>query len=252
MRKLYVLIVLLLCCYLHTAVYGQVDSSSYRQIFDGKSLNGWEGDPVYWRVENGSLVGEVTPATLLQRNTFIIWRGGIVKDFELKVEYRITKNGNSGINYRSEELKGMSYVLKGYQGDIDGFDNKPYTGMNYEERGRTTIAHRGQVVKLPPVDVLDSLNKHIKDNAWLPAIVTGSLGTADSLKAVIKDPGAWNEYTIIAKGNHLKHFINGVLVCEVFDEDPVNAKLSGLIGVQVHVGPPMKVEFRNFRLKQSE
>ena len=66
-------------------------------IFDGKTLNGWEGDPKYWRVENGALVGEVTPETLLKTNSFVIWRGGVTKDFELKVDYRITDRGNSGI-----------------------------------------------------------------------------------------------------------------------------------------------------------
>lgn len=223
--------------------------SEYVEIFDGKTLNGWEGDSVYWKVENGNLVGEVTPETLLKRNTFIIWRGGTVEDFELEFQYRITRNGNSGINYRSEELKDIPYALRGYQGDIDGYDDKPYTGMNYEERGRTTIAKRGQKVELSPVPTGDSLKDHIKDNVWIPSIVTASLGNDDSLKLVIKDPGNWNDYHIVAKGNHLQHFINGVLLSDVIDNDPANSKASGLLGVQVHVGPPMKVEFRHFRLK---
>ena len=80
------------------------DDSGFEPIFDGKSLNGWEGDPKFWRVENGALVGEITPETMIKCNTFIIWRGGATKDFELKLEYRITDGGNSGINYRSVEL----------------------------------------------------------------------------------------------------------------------------------------------------
>lgn len=224
-------------------------NDGFVEIFDGKTLNGWEGDPVYWRVEDGNLVGEITPATVVKRNTFIIWRGGEVKNFELKVQYRITKGVNSGINYRSEELSDLKYAMRGYQGDIDGYDVKPYTGMNYEERGRTTIAKRGQKVVLPPVPAGDSLNAHIKSNAWTASVVTGTLGTEDSLKALIKDPGNWNDYHIIARGNHLQHYLNGVLVCDVTDNDPAHAKMSGLIGVQVHVGPPMKIEYRHFMVK---
>ena len=77
------------------------DEPGFQPIFDGKTLSGWEGDPTYWRVEDGSLVGEITPATVIKSNTFIIWRGGRPKDFELKLDYRITPEGNSGINYRS-------------------------------------------------------------------------------------------------------------------------------------------------------
>ena len=91
----------------------------------------------------------MTPETLLKRNTFLIWRGGITSNFELKVEYRISKDGNSGINYRSEELKDIPYTLKGYQADIDGANQ--YTGQNYEERGRCILAFRGQQVMLPIV-----------------------------------------------------------------------------------------------------
>ena len=227
---------------------GKTDNE-YIEIFDGKTLNGWEGDTVYWRVENGNLVGEVTPETLLKRNSFIIWRGGTAEDFDLRFQYRITRNGNSGINYRSEEVKGIPYALRGYQGDIDGYDNKPYTGMNYEERRRTTIAKRGQKVELPAMPAGDSLQQHIKDNVWLLSVVTGSVGNDDSLKSLIKAPGNWNDYRIIAKGNHLQHFVNGVLMSDVTDNDPANASASGLLGVQVHVGPPMKVEFRHFLLK---
>lgn len=97
-----------------------IDADGFIKIFDGKTLNGWEGDPAYWDVEDGCIVGEVTPATILKQNTFLIWRGGVTNDFELKVEYKITKGGNSGINYRSAEVKGAPYALKGYQADIDG------------------------------------------------------------------------------------------------------------------------------------
>lgn len=218
------------------------------QIFDGKTLKGWEGDPQYWRVENGRIVGEVTPSTLLKRNSFLIWRGGTVQDFELEVDFKISLNGNSGINYRSEEVDSIPLALRGYQGDIGGRSNDTYTGMNYEERRRTIIAKRGQKVELPPV-AKDSLQAYIKSNTWTRSKVLQSLGPEGSLKQFIHSPGAWNHYKIIAKENHIHHYVNGVLMSEVIDNDTVNRRMSGLLGVQVHVGPPMKVEFRNFKLK---
>ncbi|MDD3787822.1 MAG: DUF1080 domain-containing protein [Petrimonas sp.] len=222
----------------------------FRPIFDGKTLTGWQGDSTYWRVENGTLVGEITPQTVLKRNSFIIWRGGTPSDFELKLEYRITKDGNSGINYRSEEVPGTPYALKGYQFDIDG--NNRYTGQNYEERGRTTLAYHGQKVVLNPLpDSLANLpvSDLVRNNAWTQAVVTDSLGNEEELKSHIKD-NDWNECHLIVKGNHYQHFVNGVLMSDVTDNDTKNRKTSGLIGVQVHVGPPMKVEFRNIRIKK--
>jgi hypothetical protein len=208
-------------------------------IFDGKTLTGWDGDPKYWRVEDGCLVGEITPATIIRRNTFIIWRGGTPRDFELKVEYRISAQGNSGINYRSIQLTDAPWSLAGYQADIDGPErNKPplrHTGQNYEERGRTFLARRGELV-------------HV-DATAKPAVVA-SLGDTDALKAFIHDqPESWNEYHLIIRGNVLTHILNGHVMAVVIDDDAKNRRFDGLIGVQVHVGPPMKIEFRNFRLK---
>ena len=105
------------------------DEDGFVEIFDGQTLDGWEGDSTYWRVENGNLVGEVTPTTLLDNNTFIIWQGGTPGDFEFKGEFNITEEGNSGINYRSEQLTDIQFALRGYQADIDGKNN--YTGQNY-------------------------------------------------------------------------------------------------------------------------
>ncbi|MCY7350431.1 MAG: DUF1080 domain-containing protein [Cytophagaceae bacterium] len=220
------------------------------QIFDGKTLKGWEGDPTYWRVENGNLVGEITPATLLKTNSFIVWRGGEPADFELKGEFNITESGNSGINYRSDQLTDVPFALRGYQADIDGKNR--YTGQNYEERKRTTLAYRGQKTTIPPYTgqaTPEAVRANVKNNAWTGLAVTGSLGSSDSLKTLIKSEG-WNAFHLIVKGNRLQHFINGVLMSEVIDEDTVNRKSKGLLGVQVHVGPPMKVQYRNLMLKQ--
>lgn len=223
-------------------------ANGFVQIFDGKTLNGWDGDPTYWRVENGNLVGEITPSTLLKTNSFIIWRGGKPADFELTLEFKITKAGNSGINFRSVELKDPPHALKGYQADIDGANR--YTGQNYEERGRTTLAYRGEKVTVNALqNSSDSLRLHIKSNAWLERTVTGSLGSSNDLQKKIKQED-WNTCRLVIKGNRLQHYINGILMSDVTDNDAVNGKSEGLLGVQVHVGPPMKVEYRNIMLKQ--
>ena len=208
------------------------DETGFESIFDGQTLQGWEGDPKYWRVENGCLVGEVTPATLLKQNSFIIWRGGTTKDFELKAEYRISAKGNSGINYRSEELPGVPYAMRGYQADIDGAQK--YSGQNYEERGRTFLALRGDVGRV------DADGK---------ARIVGTVGDKTALAAFVKNED-WNEYHLIVRGNVLTHLLNGHVMSIVIDDDPVHRKFDGLMGVQVHVGPPMKVEYRNFRMKR--
>ena len=227
---------------------GQKHAKGFVKIFDGKTLNGWEGDETYWRVENGSLVGEITPTTLLKTNSFITWQGGKPGDFELTTDFKITKAGNSGINYRSEQLTDVPHALKGYQADIDGANR--YTGQNYEERARTTLAYRGEKVAISPqTGSASSLRDFVKNNAWTQRTVTGSLGTSDELQTKIKQED-WNTCRIVAKGNRLQHYINGILMSDVTDNDTVNGKANGLLGVQVHVGPPMRVEYRNMMLKQ--
>ena len=210
----------------------QKKDDGFVKIFDGKTLNGWDADTNFWRVEDGVIVGQVFPGKPIKTNTFLIWKNGQPADFEFKAEYRISPEGNSGVQYRSEELKDIRYALKGYQADIDGADQ--YSGQNYEERGRGFLAMRGQKV------VLKASEK---------PMVTGSVGNSDSLKALIKKDD-WNEIHIIAKGNKMQHFINGVLMSEAVDEDTANSKSSGLLGMQVHVMPKMKVEYRNILLKK--
>lgn len=232
---------------LGTTACAQKSKDGFKSIFNGKSLKGWEGDANYWRVENGNLVGEITPDKTLKNNSFIIWNGGQPGDFELKASFKITENGNSGINYRSDKLTDIPHALRGYQADIDGKIN--YTGQNYEERKRTTLAYRGEKATIRSQAASQQLRENVKNNAWQSREVTGSLGTADELKGKIK-PEEWNEIHIIAKGNVLQHYVNGVLMSEVTDEDAANRSASGYLGVQVHVGPPMKVEYRDIRIKQ--
>jgi hypothetical protein len=208
------------------------DAAGFDCIFDGRTLEGWEGDPKYWRVENGCLVGEITPETLLKRNSFIIWRGGTTGDFELKVDYRVSGKGNSGINYRSEAVEDTPFALRGYQLDIDGANR--YTGQNYEERGRTFLALRGDIARA------DADGK---------SRIIGSVGDKDALAVFVRKED-WNEVHLIVRGNILIHMVNGHVMSVVVDDDPARRKSDGLLGVQVHVGPPMKIEYRNFRLKK--
>ncbi len=207
--------------------------AGFESIFDG-TLKQWEGDPTYWRAENGVLIGEVTPETLLKKNSFIIWRGGELADFELKLEYRVSEKGNSGINYRSIRVPdpATNWAMQGYQADIDGQDQ--WSGQNYEERGRTFLAYRGQSVVLKPGQKPE---------------VAKVLGDRAELQKQVKK-NDWNQVHLIVKGNRLKHFTNGVLMSEVLDEDPEKRRMNGLLGVQVHVGPPMKIEYRNIRVKR--
>ncbi len=207
------------------------DTTGFTQIFDGKTLTGWDGDPGFWSVKEGAIVGESTAANPVQINTFLIWRGGAPGDFELKLEYKINST-NSGIQYRSVELPDVGkWVLKGYQADIDA-ENR-YSGQIYEERGRGFLALRGQVT-------------HVA-NGKLPA-VQGSLGDGEALKALIK-VNDWNKFHLIARGNILTQIINGQTMSMVIDDDLKNRSLGGLIGIQMHRGDPMKIEVRNVWLK---
>ena len=210
------------------------DESGFRSIFDGKTLEAWEGDPKYWRVAGGIMTGEITPETIIKSNTFIIWRGGEPENFELKVDYRITSGGNSGVNYRSvvapdNVTPGNRFAMRGYQCDIDGQNR--YTGNNYEEKGRLFLAVRGQLT-------------HV--TGARPPVVLSRLGDNQDLASKISD--GWNAVHIIARDNVLIHNINGHVMSVVIDDDPKRER-KGLIGVQVHVGGPMKVEYRNWRIR---
>ena len=229
MNKIIKLILLLFTLFTFPALSQE---KGFKQIFDGKTLKGWRGDPGHWKVENGSIVGEVTPANQLKENTFLIWEGGKTTDFELKLQYKISEGGNSGVQYRSEELPGAPFRLKGYQADIDG--KNEYTGLCYEERGRGFIARRGEKV------VVDSSGK--------PNLVE-AISTSDELAKKIRLQD-WNEYRLVVKGNHIQHYLNGVLMSDATDNDLNNRKMSGLLGLQAHVTPEMRVEFKNIRIKQ--
>jgi hypothetical protein len=207
------------------------DNTGFESIFDGKTLGKWDGDPMFWRVENGAILGESTADKVLKSNTFIIWRGGTTKDFELKLEFKLT-GGNSGVQYRSAAVPDAGkFVLKGYQADMDA--KGMYTGMLYEERGRGFLAERGRVTRI----VGGGGRKLI-----------GSPGDSDTLKAIIKTED-WNQLHIIARGSTVMHIINGRVMSVCIDDDAKGRIAEGLLGLQLHQGPPMKAEFRNIFIR---
>ena len=225
------------------------DNHEFYSIFNGQNLDGWEGDSKYWSVEEGILVGEVTPETILKNNSFIIYKKEQPENFEIKLEYRISDLGNSGINYRSEILSNNPYALRGYQADIDG-QNK-YTGQNYEEKKRTTLAYRGEQVvinTMPKYIDTNNLRSNISKNCWQTRDVVASLKLKKNLESQTEN-NDWNQVHLIVNGNRLLHYINAELLSDVTDLDTINRTFKGHIGVQVHVGPPMKIEYRNMKLK---
>lgn len=209
----------------------------FTSLFDGKTLQGWEGNPALWSVRDGAILGQTKADTGLKHNTFLVWKGGMVGDFELRLRYRIV-NGNSGIQYRSKvvEQGAQGPIVAGYQADFEA--GKTYSGILYEERGRGILAQRGQKTRI-------SVGADGK-----PKVETvGTVGKSEEIQAKIKHED-WNDYVIIAKGNHLQHFINGVATVDVVDDDAAHAATSGSLAFQVHVGPPMTVEFKDVRIKK--
>jgi hypothetical protein len=204
-------------------------SADEKQLFNGKDLTGWKGQPEFWSVKDGALTGQSTAENKVKENTFLIWQDGEVGDFELTLQYKIV-GGNSGIQYRSKVVKAEYSVVAGYQADFEA--GKTYSGILYEEKGRGILATRGQKV------VIKEGNK--KE-------VTGEVGKSDEIQAAIKNED-WNEYKIVAKGGSLQHFINGKLTVDVTDETAVGAK-TGVLAFQLHAGPPMTVQFKNIVLK---
>lgn len=216
--------------------------TGFKSIFNGKDLTGWEGNPKLWSVKDGAITGITPPSEkdpkkgAITHNTFLVNKDLTVKDFELRLSYRIVA-GNSGIQYRSKVMSQGDWgpIVGGYQADFEA--GKTYSGILYEERGRGILAKRGEktVVK--------------EGEGKAKVEVTGSLGKTDEIQAKINNED-WNDYVVIAKGNHLQHFINGMQTVDVTDEGGEKAAKEGILALQIHVGPPMTVQFKNLRIKE--
>jgi hypothetical protein len=225
------------------------NSSDFVSLFDGKTLDGWSGDEPYWSVRDGAILGEITESTRIKANHFLIYQGEIPDDFEFIAEYRVSPRGNSGINYRSEVVPDLDFhALRGYQCDLDGPNR--YTGSNYEERKRTTLASIGQSVVIPNIEGEGDL-KFVEGNRWTVGKLESELPDAKDFAPKIT-PDQWHEVRVVAKGNVHEHYIDGQLMSKVIDEDEANRRSEGRLGVQVHVGPPMTIEYRNLRVRALE
>ncbi len=198
-----------------------------KSLFDGKTLTGWDGDSKFWSVQDGAITGKTTPDNPTKGNTFLIWKGGEVSDFEITLKFKIV-GGNSGIQYRSAD-KG-NHVVHGYQADIDSTD--VHMGILYEEGGRGILAKRGAKVKVASEG---------------GSSVDGAVSGKEILDTIKKED--WNEYRIVAKGNHLQHYLNGKISVDVTDEETAKAAKKGVLALQLHAGPPMTVQFKDIVLK---
>jgi uncharacterized protein (TIGR03067 family) len=213
------------------------DEQDFKPIFNGTDLTGWTGDPRLWSVQEGAITGQTTKENPARGNTFLIWTNGEVSDFELRCSFKLTANNpegfsNSGIQYRSKVLDPAHWVVGGYQADMEA--GPTYTGILYEERmSRGIMAARGEKV------VWD---KDCKKQ------VVGTFGSGDELSKFIKR-GDWNDYIVIAQGNHLQHFINGHPMVDVVDDCESKRAMSGVVALQLHAGQPMSAQFRNMRIK---
>ena len=232
MKKLFALSALVCAAVVATAA----DETGFKPLSNGQDLTGWNGNPKLWSVEDGLITGRTgtNADNKINHNTFLVYTNSDVADFELRFAYKITEKGNSGVQYRSKVSSTGAFgpIVGGYQGDFEG--GKTYSGILYEERGRGILAQRGQ--------------KTVIDSTTGKPTVTGSVGDTKEIQSKIK-PDAWNDYVIIAKGNHLQHFINGMQTVDVTDEQEAKAAKSGVLALQIHVGPPMTVQFKNLRMK---
>lgn len=223
----------------------QASADDAKSIFNGTDLTGWEGNPQLWSVKDGCITGITPPDPanpakgIIKHNTFLVWKAGKVSDFELTFKYRIEK-GNSGVQYRSKTLEPGEFgpIVTGYQADFEA--GTKYSGILYEEKGRGILAQRGEKTTIKPG----------ADGGKKPVVeVTGSVGDSAAIQASIKSED-WNEYKIVAKGNHVQHFINGMQTVDVTDEDAANAPKEGILALQIHQGPPMVVQFKDLMLKE--
>jgi len=243
MVLIYTLFLILLPAAKAAEVVGKVaakDEPGFVSIFNGRDLTGWDGDPRLWSVKDGAIRGETTAENPARHNTFCIWRGGKLKNFILKIKFRI-QNGNSGIQYRSKEFD--KWRISGYQAEV--VNNPGAVGFLYHEAGR------GSLVKVGDFVLIDQKgNKNI----------VGQVADASALKqAGYYKERDWNEYVIIARGNHIVHYLNGYQTIELIDDDRITdpddpkdrkgAAREGLLALQIHTGPPMVVEFKDIRIK---
>ncbi|MEM1069169.1 MAG: DUF1080 domain-containing protein [Planctomycetota bacterium] len=215
------------------------ESDDMKVIFNGKDLDGWDGDPRLWSVTDGVIRGETTPDKKTNGNTFLIWKDGTLKDFELRLSFRCTAQNNSGIQYRSKHITEKArneWVVRGYQHEIRNEENIPNVpGFIYDEGGMT--GKRGRVCMVGEEAVWEDGKKRVISN----------LISKEDFKELMK-VDEWNDVIIIAKGRQILHYLNGKLVLD-FTDHPDNALTEGILALQLHAGKPMWAEFKDIRIR---
>jgi hypothetical protein len=230
--------------YQQTVLAGNSDSpEEWVSLFNGRDLAGWDGDLRLWSVKDGAIRGETTPENPAKGNTFLVYRGGTLDDFELKIQFRI-HNGNSGIQYRSKEFD--KWRIGGYQAEV--VNDPASAGFLYHEAGRGSLVNVGDFVVI--------------DEEGSKKVVGNVNDKQELIKAGYYKDKDWNEYRIVCRGNHLIQYLNGYKTIELLDNDRVvnpndpkdlkGAARTGLLALQIHAGPPMVVEFKDIRLKRIE
>jgi len=216
------------------------ESGEFKNLFNGKDLTGWDGDPTMWSVRDGVIHGETTPDNAAKGNTFLIWKEGNTKDFELRLSFRCNADNNSGIQYRSKHItEGTprnAWVVRGYQHEIRNENKLPnVSGFIYDEGGK-----RGRIVNVGEEVVWEADGKKVvKDNL---------ISQEEFLQLMKIDD--WNDVVIIAKGNNIRHYLNGRLLIELTDNEPKLQLLDGILALQLHAGKPMWAEYKNVRIKE--
>jgi hypothetical protein len=237
-RTLPALLALLLTTSFALAQSAPPEPEGMKALFDGKSLEGWDGDPRLWSVKDGAIRGETTKENAAKGNTFLIWKTGDFTDFDLRLSFRASATNNSGIQYRSKHIKEGSpnnaWVVRGYQHELRNETTLPnVAGFIYDEGGK-----RGRICLV---------GEKARWTAEGKKELVEMLLTAEEFKTVFKLDD-WNDVVIRAKGNHIQHYLNGRLILD-FTDDLKSALTEGIIALQLHAGNPMWVEFKNVRVK---
>lgn len=207
-------------------VSARADQEGFVSVFDGRSLRGWSGDKKYWSVKDGALTG-VTDGSL-KMNRFITWKHSTVRNFDLRVKVKVTAGGNSGIQYRGTSRPDLGLdVVTGYQCDVVA-NNPNFNGMLYEEKGRRILSHTGEKVIVDP-----------QGQPWVVEQLPVKSFAADQ----------WHDYRVLVQGNHHQHWIDGHPTADLLDFDAAGRSLEGVLAVQVHVGPAMTIQYKDFKIK---
>ena len=215
------------------------EPAAMKSLFNGKDLTGWSGDPRLWSVKEGAIHGQTTKEAPAQSNTFLILKDQNFANFELRLAFRCNADNNSGIQYRSKHITegkpANAWVVRGYQHEIRNENKLPnVAGFIYDEGGK-----RNRIVLAGEKATWENGKKSL----------LGTFLDAAGFEKLFK-LNDWNEVVIIAKANHIQHFLNGTQIVDFTDNDPQLALKDGIIALQLHAGKPMWTEFKNIRIKE--